>query len=421
MNMTDQMLSGVLSLPRLMAAGGFNANEPWVNGFKSIVSGIQIGLVQVWDKITPGLLLILGACIVIKVTMTWIEGMLSGDSVGLVGKGIHAGIIGIILMTGINKMPNISDFAWRSAGGIMVAFTPFETSSSTGGTGATAFVDDALESIFTSVKNNVIQMWDLSVKDQVGITEAENKTTVPGIGAVLSFVSNLADNMFAALLMVISFLLMLLFVALIMFQLIAGLFRIVAGLLFLPVGLAFWPLIDDWGKKAISIVVSGIIQMGIIAFMMGLLGKITEGMIIGYQAGHTALSIAGMELNGGKSLAVVLMMAMVLVMAVGTQVAISASTGIFSGLSFAVRGVSSSSSSGGGGGKSATPGGGTATPGGGAPGGGASVSPAGAGAGGAGAGAGGGAAATAGATVATAGIGAAVATANYMNKQINKS
>jgi len=388
---------------------------PFTNGISSIVDGIIRALNTVWGNIGNGLLLVLGACLAIKIIFMWLENSLSGDSVGLFGKAAHSVIIAIIMATAINNISKIGDFAWSAAGGIMTAFTPYGGGNAgvpAGGSAGNAAVGGALDSIFTSLKNNSMMLWDFAFSDQGGHigeedfnltgrkeirrrnnawecrTEAEwlanhdpslgsnpgpkpkptpwqrcegttlvtyerlpeDVANAPKKPGIIDAVTNFADNFFAALLLILSFLMMLLFIALVLFQLIAGVFRIVAGLLFLPVGLAFWPLIDDWGKKAISIVVSGLIQMGIIAFMMGLLGKIVEGMIISYQKGLLNPILMDASINGGKTVASAMLIGMVLVMAIGSQVAISASTGIFSGLSFAVRGVSSGGGGGGGGG-----------------------------------------------------------------------
>jgi len=346
LNFGIPFLADSVGAPNVQSIGGL---ADWISGS---VEGI-------WGRMQTGTLLILSACVAIALIRAWLSSSLQQDTVGFVSKGVSTILAGCIMMMCITNMPTLNRYFWSGAGVVMHTMSPTGQGSAVGG-GVGGMFDTLWSQFgttfvelwrFAGVSRNDRggqQKLD-SLKSKIEAGEAEKvgsrwifgKEHIPyyhangldpekfcrntdtgnitntTFGACawgeenvyvykspeeiendVGELSWVADSILAVAVLIVTMALLLLFALFMMFKLVSALFQFIAGVLLLPVAMAFYPLIEDWARAAVTTILGGMIQLGMVSFVMGITASITQQMTLHYAGTDT--SLFGNEIGFGS-------------------------------------------------------------------------------------------------------------------------
>lgn len=300
-----------------------------IDSIAAIFDTFQASVGMVAGKFGPAATVILTGAIAIRLTKTFFEAIFEDSIVSWVEEAIYLGIVGTILLTGIQKHGAIESAAWSAMGHVMEIMN-------TGSAAADGTGRGVLNQIYDSTIGTLGKLYEFAI---AGTPPPEDCGFGEFACSVKATAEAMASNLLAVAMFAIVLIMMLVYMIIMMLQVFTGIFMVGIGLAFLPVGLAFYPVIESWAKNAVGMIASGIAHMGITSFLLSLVGTIIERLTADFAAGKYVI-LAGSESSArildqtmGKATLLAVMAAVLIVLALSSAKAIGFATSIFGSVS----------------------------------------------------------------------------------------
>jgi len=309
----------------------------------------------------------------IVIVKAWMESVLT-DQVSLVETFVSVVIYGGIILMALENQSVIHKYVWELAD---------EVAAQMGGAAGMSGVDGA-SGVLTSIWDSTVQLFRAMWAMFLTTSTPEDACDAWEVGCNLQRgFEVVSSGLVSAILFIIVIVMVGIYAVIIILQVFTGFFMVGIGLMLLPLALSFYPIIESWTKNAIGLIMSGIVHVGMVAFLMTLVSKTMETLLKAYAEGQltffegSTTSPGWMSSMGdavaGKVVAMFVMIIFMLVLGLASAKAIGFATQIFGSVGGMMGGLApgrpksssnkdgsggSSQSSGGGGGEGAGGGGG---------------------------------------------------------------